>query len=410
MRSIGGGRFFGRGRRLADVPAEGARRPASGYLSNLDALRAIAALAVVLFHIDLYSQLLARHVDSEFFRRAYLMVDLFFVLSGFVMSHVYSRWFEDGVHRGEARRFIVARIARVYPLHLLTLLYLVGIVIVRYRFDPSAWQPQHAVVYSPALLPQHVLLLHGMNTTPYASWNVPSWSISTEWWIYLVFPFLERPLRQAGPLPVSLTGATCFATYFAIMFCLVPRVTVPPAVGYDPVGPARYTIDVTYQYGFVRCAAGFVLGMLSHRGFAAGRWRGWIAGGPALLALAAGAAMSMHWAFPDPVTVAFFPLFVLSAAFGGKAVDAVLGCRALRRLGDWSYALYLIHIPLIQTLFLLLMVGAIPEPASDGQLGLLFLGYLVVTVALSGLVHRLVERPLRDSVKRWLSAPETTPC
>jgi peptidoglycan/LPS O-acetylase OafA/YrhL len=141
MRSIAGGRSFGRGRRLAEVPAEGAQRPASGYLSNLDALRGIAALAVVLLHVDVYSQLLARHVDSDFFRRAYLMVDLFFVLSGFVMSHVYSGWFDHGVHRGEARRFIAARIARVYPLHLLTLLYLVGIVIVRYRLDPSAWQP-----------------------------------------------------------------------------------------------------------------------------------------------------------------------------------------------------------------------------------------------------------------------------
>ena len=136
---------------------------------------------------------------------------------------------------------------------------------------------------------------------------------------------------------------------------------------------------------------------------------GWLAGGPALLVLATGAAISMHYGLPDPVTVAFFPLLVLSAACGGRAVDAVLGARPLRRLGEWSYAIYMIHIPLMQTLFLLLMAGAIPEPASDRQLGLLFLGYVVVTVVLSGLVHRLVERPLRDGVKRWL-APEITPC
>ena len=69
----------------------------------------------------------------------------------------------------------------------------------------------------------------------------------------------------------------------------------------------------------------------------------------------------------------------------------------------------MIHIPLMQTLFLLLMAGAVPEPTSDRQLGLLFLGYLMVTVVLSGLVHRFVERPLRDDVERWL-APEITPC
>jgi len=106
----------------------------------------------------------------------------------------------------------------------------------------------------------------------------------------------------------------------------------------------------------------------------------------------------------------FFPLLVLSAACGGRTVDTVLGARPLRRLGDWSYAIYMIHIPLLQTLFLLLMAGAIPEPASDQQLGLLFLGYVVVTIVLSGLVYRFVERPLRDSVKRWFSVPETRPC
>jgi peptidoglycan/LPS O-acetylase OafA/YrhL len=187
------------------------------------------------------------------------------------------------------------------------------------------------VIYSPAVLPMHVLLLHGMNTTPYSSWNDPSWSISTEWWIYLVFPSLVRPLRDAGPLRVSLIAATCFATYFAIMFYLVPRVTVPPAMAYDPVGQARHTIGVSYQYGFARCAAGFVLGTLAHGAYRAGRWQRWLAGGPALLVLATGAAISMHYGLPDPVTVAFFPLLVLSAACGGKGVDAVLGARPLRR-------------------------------------------------------------------------------
>ena len=389
----------------------GARRPASDYLFNLDALRGIAALAVVLFHVDVYSQLLASHVDSDFFRRAYLMVDLFFVLSGFVMSHVYGGWFDRGVHRGEAKRFIAARIARVYPLHLLTLLYLVGIVIVRYRLDPSAWQPQHAVVYSPAVLPQHVLLLHGMNTTPYASWNDPSWSISTEWWIYLVFPFLVRPLRDAGPLRVGLIVVTCLAIYLAIMFYLVPRVTVASSRCLRRGRPRRGTPSTSaYQYGFVAMRGGVrPRDARPQRAYAAGRWRSWLAGGAGVARAGDGRGVSMHCGLPDPVTVAFFPLLVLSAACGGRAVDAVLGARPLRRLGEWSYAIYMIHIPLMQTLFLLLMAGAIPQPTSEGQLGSLFLGYVVVTVVLSGLVHRLVERPLRDSVKRWLSPEPSAP-
>ena len=204
---------------------------------------------------------------------------------------------------------------------------------------------------------------------------MPSWSISTEWWIYLVFPFLVRPLRDAGPLRLGLVAVTCLATYLAIMFYLVPRVTVPPAMADQRWSTRRVTRSTSLTSTVSsRCAAGFVLGMLAHRAYAAGRWRSWLAGGPALLVLATAAAISMHYGFPDPVTVAFFPLLVLSAACGGRAVDAVLGARPLRRLGEWSYAIYMIHIPLMQTLFLLLMAGAIPEPASDGQLGLLFLG------------------------------------
>ena len=210
---------------------------------------------MVLLHVDVYSGLLARHVDSDFFRRAYLMVDLFFVLSGFVMSHVYSGWFDHGVHRGEARRFIAARIARVYPLHLLTLLYLVGIVIVRYRLDPSAWQPQHEVIYSPAVLPMHVLLLHGMNTTPYCLEQ----SIVVHQHGVVDLPGVPVPratLRDAGPLRVSLIAAICLATYFAIMFYLVPLVTVPPAMADDPVGQASTRSASVTKYGFARCAAG----------------------------------------------------------------------------------------------------------------------------------------------------------
>ena len=62
----------------------------------MNALRGIAALLVVLFHIDFYSHLLTEGSDSSFVRRCYLMVDLFFVLSGFVMRHVYWSSFEQG--------------------------------------------------------------------------------------------------------------------------------------------------------------------------------------------------------------------------------------------------------------------------------------------------------------------------
>ena len=59
-----------------------------------------------------------------FFEKSYLMVDLFFVLSGFIMLHVYGRAFDGVLQRGQVRHFLVARFARTYPRIMLELIEL----------------------------------------------------------------------------------------------------------------------------------------------------------------------------------------------------------------------------------------------------------------------------------------------
>ncbi|WP_298350097.1 acyltransferase [Runella sp.] len=96
------------------------------YLSNLTPLRGIAALLTVMFHVDLMlggGNVLLKFKDSFLINRMYLMVDFFFVLSGFIMCHVYANRFITSVSKNEFKHFTIARFARVYPLHLFTLLY-----------------------------------------------------------------------------------------------------------------------------------------------------------------------------------------------------------------------------------------------------------------------------------------------
>ena len=95
------------------------------YLSNLTPLRGIAALLIVIFHLDLmiFGNALISYADSGLLHRMYLMVDFFFVLSGFIMSHVYGAWFSTSVRYADFKKFTIARFARVYPLHLVTLVY-----------------------------------------------------------------------------------------------------------------------------------------------------------------------------------------------------------------------------------------------------------------------------------------------
>jgi peptidoglycan/LPS O-acetylase OafA/YrhL len=115
------------------------------YLSNLTPLRGIAALLVAVFHFEMAMGRFVPARISMFFEKSYLMVDLFFVMSGFIMVHVYGRSFggvmgdgglwvagrgDVGLRKDNLRKFFVARFARTYPLHLFTLLLLV--LIVRY--------------------------------------------------------------------------------------------------------------------------------------------------------------------------------------------------------------------------------------------------------------------------------------
>ena len=326
------------------------------YLSNVNALRGIAALVIVLFHIDLYSHLFSSHLESSLLGRSYLMVDLFFALSGFIMCHVYRTWFEYSIESSQIKRFIYARFARIYPLHFLSLLYLVALMIGRFYADPTAWDPQHSVWYSPMVIPLHLLLLQGMNTTPFLSWNDPSWSISTEWWMYLLFPFLVKPLLKASRLQESLIATACFASYLAIMYLLIPRVTVPDILAREQPDPSALPIDVTYRA--VSFAAPRVLfwECSPTKAFSANRWRRWLAGGPSFTVDRRSCVVLTQRLSGSCLGGVLLPI-VLSSAYGGKTLNALLGARALQGLGDWSYAMHMIHIPLMQTMFLLMMLA-----------------------------------------------------
>src|SRR5579871_3338787 len=95
------------------------------YLSNLTPLRGIAALLVAIFHFEMA---IARFVPASttmFFEKSYLMVDFFFVMSGFIILHVYGGDFKYTVAKGSLKKFFVARFARIYPLHFFSLALLI---------------------------------------------------------------------------------------------------------------------------------------------------------------------------------------------------------------------------------------------------------------------------------------------
>ena len=384
------------------------------YLPNLTPLRGIAALLTVIFHVDLFvgsgGDLLLKFKDSMLINRLYLMVDFFFVLSGFILCHVYATWFNQSVKRTDFKRFTIARLARVDPLHVAMLL-LTALI---FGISGAVGIPENVIVQtenSAWSFVTNLLLLQAMNLHNWFSWNHASWSISTEWWMYMLFPFLVKPVTQLRAVGRVLVVIGCFAGYAAITLLFQPLVTIPPSLSLIfGSGPAPLTnnINVCYQFGFLRCLIGFVLGMMTYQGYREGWGRAWLGNGYTLLGLTLGLGLCLHFAVPDAYSVSFFPLILLSGAYGSTGLNRLFGTRPLQRLGDWSFSVYLVHQPLMFAIGSVLAYQSLGKPATGGPppkpdmltgwlICLIFIG---VTLLLASLTYRFIEVPARNWINR----------
>ena len=152
-------------------------------LNNLTGLRFYTALWVFLYHFfPVYTDL----PKVDLLEVGYLGVDVFFVLSGFILTYVYyGKFFVNKISIKDYYNFIIKRFAKIYPLHfILTLIFIPLLFVGKYVFH------QDALKVYPNTLINNFLLIHAWGTTSHYSWNFPSWSISAEWFAYL---FLFAP-------------------------------------------------------------------------------------------------------------------------------------------------------------------------------------------------------------------------
>src|SRR5271154_4552376 len=167
------------------------------YISNLTPLRGIAALLVAIFHFEMAIARFVPASQTMFFEKSYLMVDLFFVMSGFIILHVYGDNFKQSFSKSSLRNFFVARFARIYPLHFFSLMLLVVLVI---SFSPAGAYPN--AMEFPAAIPANIFLLQSFHVLKIYTWNIPSWSISAECAAYLLFPLLALFISKKKRLSV----------------------------------------------------------------------------------------------------------------------------------------------------------------------------------------------------------------
>jgi peptidoglycan/LPS O-acetylase OafA/YrhL len=383
----------------------------------LDGLRGIAALMVALMHLDA----LHHFYGLPFVRNSYLFVDFFFVLSGFIIAHASVAKLETS---SDAASFMVRRFGRVWPLHCAVLLAFIAIECGKWLLINGVGVKASIDAFNPAgatplaAIPYHLALLQGMGLTTAPSWNQPSWSISAEFWTYLVFALVTlAPVRWQTP--------------YAIAIVITAMTTLVTSV--------KGGMDTTIDYGFFRCLAGFFIGVLVYRlrsasiggsNFIPNHQYLKIAEFAAVVGTIGFVTTAGHGALSFAASLVF-ALVVYIFSFETGAVSRVLQMTPFKRLGLWSYSIYIVHALLIHTISLLVGVSQkalfgrdIRDVVNFGGvetkivvhvntyvLDALLVGYLIAVVAVASLTYRFIEDPCRRALNRvadrlggWLKA------
>lgn len=330
-------------------------------IKSLTGLRGVAALWVAWHHICREPGFEAPFAQPLLLR-GYLAVDLFFVLSGFVLSLAYADWFLNGASIRGVLAFMARRLARIWPLHAAVLLALLAVY--------------HAVGGLP--LPA---LLVGANLGLVQAWgfgaslNPSSWSLSTELAAYLLFPLLVPAVLRSSrnPWAACLAGAGLLALAVA----LAATATI------KRYGPLDIPDDWSLA-PLLRCLGGFVIGMTSYRLSRVPAVGALLSRPGAAGAACAGLLAAVAAGVADLLLYPLLPLLVAALATSRGQVARVLSAPPLHWLGVVSYALYLVHFPLLQ----IAIGGLTPSSVAAAALFVLMLGAAL-------LVHLALELPGR---------------
>lgn len=354
--------------RPADLQLDSATRaPATDRFAALDAWRGLAALAVALYRLEANGAF----YGLGFVRNSWLFVDFFFVLSGFVIAFAYLDRIEDG--RSTAK-FTLRRFGRLWPLHIAMLLAFVALEGVHLIQGEPSFQGAKA----PWTLLPELALAHGLGITGLTDWNSPSWSISTEFWTYLVFAALVLGFRRQMALAATIVAVLSLGVLVSV---------------------STTGMDVTFDYGFLRCLAGFFTGVLTLM-----LWRivkdRVVLPMPTLLEVATLVVMIGFVTLAGRTALSYaapfvFGMAVLVFSFQRGALSYMLLTRPMQAIGEWSYAIYMTAY-FIALIFNLKIVPRFPYAPMDG----IALAYLACVLIASWLAYKIIETPTRAFFNR----------
>lgn len=359
----------------------------------LTGLRGYAALWVVFshfFYTDALWRAFGHRVDwgraDGVIRHEYLAVDFFFMLSGFVLAHVHAQDFSYGIGGRTITRFLLLRLARIYPLHLFALCLMLALQLV----DSGG---------TPFTFITHLLLVASWGVNGNTSWNLPAWSLSAEWLGYLLFPlivFFTTRIRQQGWQLISV--AMLFGLFYYLIFCLPININYSNGTG----ATIRVLIGVT-----IGC---LLRNMYDTTSIPSQAWAYlfWISMPLALSTMTdwSGARLNDNvWA------VVMMAVILLAASRAQGKFMLPFTHQVAVYLGEISYAIYILHYPVLR---IFRWVGSeyyarIAENGSMFEVYSLVAVSILLLLVICAIAHELIEKPVRQWAqlhinRRWAIA------
>ncbi len=388
-------------------------KPGSERIAALAGARAFPPLFVVMYHFSEGHHYSGWKILDYFATRGYLWVEFFFVLSGFILTHVYWPRLKDLLHGRGYLDFLRARLIRLFPLHLFMLLLILAMVV---TFRALAAQGGYVSIFdmkyhqdvSAKGFVLSLFLVQAWHTMDRLTWNGLSWFVSVEFALCLLFPallYLSHGRTWRGILLIAAGIAGLIALSFT----------------------SGHGLDITYDWGVARGICDFIIGMgmavLFRRLRPHDQAPEWVHSVLQILLLTLLAYVVTHtgWSHTrmDILTVLPLIMLIFALAFDRGILARALQARLPQRMGEWSYAIYL-----GQTAWLLgirFFEQRLYPPDETIVLGTRFadliwwlepLGLVTICVLWGGLLAEWIELPVAAKLRKRFGRrldPQTIP-
>ncbi|MEN8723783.1 MAG: acyltransferase [Alphaproteobacteria bacterium] len=354
-------------------------------------MRGVGALIVAFYHfrLEIPDQVAFNATTLNIFTELHVFLDMFFLVSGVVIFTVYSNLFEKGTSRSAIKKYLMARLARIYPLHIFALLLVLLLQVSRPLAGALGLIDTDATIfdgaaYSVGAFLSNLFMLQSLGLHDTLTWNAPSWTISVEMVAYLAFIVMFAVPKQ-------------FRIAYQIVIVAISMGILAWVMPGHPVG----SLDLSYDYGLFRCLAGFMIGGLIYEVARRDIWESPV---PMNIAQAVGFVLfvcMLLFSWYDLVVYPILALLMWGLRSESGPIGRLVKGRLCYWLGEISYSIYMLHFIVILYMLSLkqLEISWLAPLFAPENVWIKIAVMFAITISASAVTFRWVEEPARKWFK-----------